>query len=186
MHTGVKVTTGLNLSYISVNIFVYLTYRNTHATDVISLDTVSEPSDSHDPLSTTEIPFPIASLLVPTPQPPLIPSSQLPLPDLPIQPIPLHVPDNEGYQDVYQFINDDTDPIYKDLTQTSSTSSDVYAVSSHRDSEHSSSCKSSQSSPKSPEQVVIKDQYFTMPPPCQKTHEYGNADGTFVGPSSMA
>ena len=125
---------------------------------------------------------------IPPPQPSLIPSSQLPLPDLPVQPRPLHVPDNEGYQDVYQFINDDPDPTYKGLTQTSSTSSDVYAVSSHRDSEHSSSCKSSQSSesPKLPEQVVVKDQYFTMPPPCQKTHEYGNADGTFVGPSSMA
>ena len=83
---------------------------------------------------------------IPPPQPPLIPSSQLPLPDLPIQPRPLHVPDNEGYQDVYQFINDDPDPTYKGLTQTSSTSSDVYAVSSHQDSEHSSSCKSSQSS----------------------------------------
>ena len=125
---------------------------------------------------------------IPPPQPPLIPSLQLPLPDLPVQPRPLHVPDNEGYQDVYQFINDDPDPTYKDLTQTSSTSSDVYAVSSHRDSEHSSSCKSSQSSesPKPPEQVAVKDQYFTMPPPCQKTHEYGNADGIFVGPSSMA
>ena len=181
----------------AVNILYVIYFRNAHNDINLSLMSLNEERDARivtelditNPtithVTSLEAPSPGP---IPPPQPPLIPSSQLPLPDLPVQPRPLHVPDNEGYEDVYQFINDDPDPTYKDLTQTSSTSSDVYAVSSHRDSEHGSSCKSSQSSesPKPPEQVVIKDQYFTMPPPCQKTHEYGNAEGTFVGPSSMA